>query len=113
LSVADPHHVRELLETAGFADVVFDAFDAQLPFGSVEDARELLGQIGPTSRLLGGADPEETRVAQAALSDALRANFVRGDVLLGAGVWIVSARPLRHDRGDGRSLRYPVRTPGA
>jgi SAM-dependent methyltransferase len=94
LSFADPHRVRDILETAGFAHAVFDAFDAQLPFGSVEDASELLGQIGPTSRLLGGADPEETRVAQAALCDALRANLVNGEVLLDAGVWIVTARPI-------------------
>lgn len=91
LAFADPVRVRGILESAGFGNVAFDPFDAQLPFGSVPKATELLSNIGPTSRLLGGANADEVRIATAALDDAMRAEAKDGRVTLGAGVWIVRA----------------------
>jgi SAM-dependent methyltransferase len=93
LSFADPDHVRGILEVAGFSDIAFAAFDAQLPFGDVAEASGLVSKIGPTSRLLGDANAQEFAVAMAALQDAMRSHNIDGEVMLGAGVWIVSAKP--------------------
>lgn len=91
LAFADPNRVRGILESAGFSNVAFDAFDAQLPFGSIAEASELVTKIGPTSRLIEGANADEFAIAKVALDDAMRAHAVQGQVALGAGVWIVSA----------------------
>ena len=91
LSFADPERVRALLGRAGFRDVTFAAVDAELPFGTRAAACEFLSKIGPASRLLEGANERERDAALRALDAALNPHERDGDVLLGAGVWIVSA----------------------
>jgi SAM-dependent methyltransferase len=110
LAFADPNRVRAILEHAGFEDVQFEAFDARLTLGLGPRACELLSQIGPASRLLAGADDRARADAVVALDRALSAHETDGGVVLGGGVWIVSARPLpRPSRSAGESPPPQVR----
>ena len=92
LAFADPDHVRSVLERAGFDGVQFEAFNAKLPLGDRMRAIELVSQVGPTSRLLAGADDRARANAKLALDHAFKTHEMDGDIVLGAGVWIVSAR---------------------
>lgn len=93
LAFADPDRVRGILERAGFDDVQFARFDAGLPVGDRMSAGELLSQIGPTARLLSGANESARADAKRALDRALHMHEIDGEVVLGASVWIVAARP--------------------
>jgi SAM-dependent methyltransferase len=95
LAFADPNRVCRILEGADFADVRFDEFDARLRLGDRRSATQLLTHIGPAARLLALADDGARAEAERALEHALTAHESNGEVWLGAGVWIVSARPKR------------------
>ena len=97
LAFADATRVRRILEDAGFGEIRFEAYDARLPLGDRSDAVELLSRIGPTPRLLEGADDRSRERALFALDRALAAHERDGEVRLGAGVWIVRARPARDE----------------
>jgi len=102
LAFADPNRVRGILAQAGFEDVQFKAFDVKLVLGLRTSACELLSQIGIAARLLGEADDRARADAVVALDRVLRAHETNGDVVLGAGVWIVSARCSRPRRFRSR-----------
>ena len=93
LAFADATRVRDILERAGFERVRFEAFDAVLPLGTRASATELLSKIGPASRLIEGGSESERARAVLALDDVLSAHESHRRVRLGAGVWIVRARP--------------------
>ena len=91
LAFADTSRVRTILERAGFAEIRVEAFDAKLELGLRSSATELLSKVGPTSRLLEGADECERADALLALDEALIPHERDGEVRLGGGVWIVRA----------------------
>lgn len=93
LAFAEPSRVRGILEHAGFENIQFEAFDAKLSLGTLATATETVSRIGPASRLLEGADDPARADALLALNLALTPYESDGDVRLGAGVWIVRARP--------------------
>ena len=92
---ADPERVKRILGTAGFHAVTLEPVDVQSDVGSGKGMEEALVnamEIGPASRALRGASPETRAKAEAALRAVFTPLQKDGKVLLGAGIWIVTAR---------------------
>lgn len=92
-SFANPDRVRRILANAGFDGVAMEPFDTRTEIGqSLDDATDYLQGFGPVSRLLADASPAQKQRAAASLREAL-APFARTTpVMLGAAVWIVTAK---------------------
>jgi ubiquinone/menaquinone biosynthesis C-methylase UbiE len=91
----DPERVKRILSTAGFKSVALEPVDVESDIGAGKGLEEALVnamEIGPASRALRGASPETRAEAEAALRAALTPKQRDGKVLLGAGLWIVTAR---------------------
>jgi len=97
-SFAEPERVTRILTGAGFADVALEPADLELdlaagePGGGVEAALAHALEIGPASRALDGADPATYAAAAASIRTALTEHAAGDRVLLGAAIWIVTAR---------------------
>jgi ubiquinone/menaquinone biosynthesis C-methylase UbiE len=92
---ADPERVKRILSAAGFKSIALEPVDVQSDVGSGKGMEEALVnamEIGPASRALNGASPETRVKAEAALRAAFTPLQQDGKVLLGAGIWIVTAR---------------------
>jgi hypothetical protein len=92
---ADPERVKRILGNAGFTSIALEPVDLQLDVGSgkgLEEAVVNTREIGPASRALKDASPEIRAKAEAALRAALTPLQKDGKVLLGTGIWIVTAK---------------------
>jgi ubiquinone/menaquinone biosynthesis C-methylase UbiE len=91
----DPERVKRILGAAGFKGIALEPVDVQSDIGNGKGLDEALVnamEIGPASRALNGAAPETRAKAEAALRAAFTPLQKDGKVLLGAGLWIVTAR---------------------
>jgi hypothetical protein len=91
----DPERVKRILSAAGFKDVALEPVDVQSDISNGQGMAEALVnamEIGPASRALQGAAPEARAKAEAALRTVFTPLQKDGKVLLGAGIWIVTAR---------------------
>ncbi len=91
-SLADPDHVRTVLRAAGFGSIELRPLNVLLPAGTRAEAVQLFLRVGSLSRALAGASEDERAAVNAALEEALRDYESSGEVELGAGLWLVSAR---------------------
>jgi len=92
---ADPARVQRILGAAGFKSIALEPVDLQLDVGSGQGLDEAVAntlEIGPASRALKGQPPETRAKAEASLRAALAPLQKDGKVLLGAGIWIVTAK---------------------
>jgi SAM-dependent methyltransferase len=91
---ADPDKVERWLAAAGFREIAFERFDAEVVLSeeSRSDAVEFALNAGPASRLLGDATPEERARVRAELAGRLAALPSDRRVTLGGSTWIVTAR---------------------
>jgi SAM-dependent methyltransferase len=88
---ADAERVRDILASAGFADITIAPVDAEIGGNSLADSLTLALRIGPLGARLREAPEFRPMVAQA-VGDAL-APYVRdGGVWMPSAVWIVTAR---------------------
>ena len=91
---AEADYVRDLLRDAGYADVACDPLEGTLRLGgSLDEALEFQGQIGPLSRVLAELDDSTRAQALAAARKALLPHMSDAGLELGAACWLVSARP--------------------
>jgi SAM-dependent methyltransferase len=91
-SFADLGRVRRILAGAGFDRITAEPFDTELRLGAnLDEAVAHVAEIGPVSRMLADASPEQRSVALAALHDALAGHARKSPFSLGGAVWIVSA----------------------
>jgi len=91
----DPERVKRILGAAGFKSVNLEPVDVQSDVGSGKGMDEAITntmEIGPASRALNGASAETRAKAEASLRAALAPMQKDGKILLGAGIWIVTAR---------------------
>jgi SAM-dependent methyltransferase len=93
---ADENRVSRILTDAGFTDVAAVRHDIPIVLagGDLETAVELLLEIGPTGRALADAGADETlrtRIA-ADLREGLRPYLTPAGVVLGASIWVTTAR---------------------
>jgi SAM-dependent methyltransferase len=93
-ALGDPEDVRRVLAGGGFADVALEDVREMLSVGggSVDDAVELLLELGPTGAALREADPAARPRVAAAVREALVPFATRGRVRLPSAAWIVTAR---------------------
>ena len=92
---ADTQRVSDILATAGFVDVGFEAVDRPVDLGSLEQAMAWLTSMGPAAGPLREADDANRARAEAAMRDALGAAMTDGRVVLAGAAWVVTAkRPL-------------------
>ncbi len=91
----DPERVKRILGAAGFKEVALEPVDVETDISNGKGMTEALVnamEIGPASRALQGAAPEARAKAESALRTAFTPLQRDGKVLLGAGIWIVTAR---------------------
>ena len=91
-SLADADHARTVLRAAGFGSIELRPLNVLLPAGTRAQAVELFSQVGSLSRALAGASADERAAVKATLDEALRDYESSGEVELGAGLWLISAR---------------------
>jgi hypothetical protein len=81
-----------VLRAAGFGSIELRPLNVLLPAGTRAEAVQLFLRVGSLSRALAGASEDERAAVNAALEEALRDYESSGEVELGAGLWLVSAR---------------------
>ena len=91
-SFAKRERVEEILTTAGFGNVTFEAVDSPVALGSVENALEWLSAMGPAAQSLREAKEEDRAAAVQAIREALAAKASDERVVLNGATWVVSAR---------------------
>ncbi len=92
-SFADLSRVRRILTGAGFDRMTAEPFDTGLAMGSsLDDATAHLSEIGPVSRMLSDATPEQRSEAMAALRARLAPFSSTTPVTMGGAIWIITAR---------------------
>lgn len=90
---ADPGRVRRILANAGFDAITLKPFEANIEIGhSLDDATDYLKEFGPISRLLTDATPAQKEQATIALREALTPFAGTTPIMLGAAVWLVTAK---------------------
>ncbi|MBU6506744.1 MAG: methyltransferase domain-containing protein [Alphaproteobacteria bacterium] len=94
-SFADPTRVERILGSAGFAAVTMTPHDLSFDIaagGGLETSVGYMLDIGPASRTFDKGDPAARAKVEAALRAGLKPHVKGKSVLLGAGIWIVTAR---------------------
>lgn len=93
---ADPERVHDILDAAGWQDIVFHAFEFAMVVGDGDDplaeAVKFNLRIGPAARLVRDAGPEAEAAAPALLAQALAPYLKDGKLGLPGSVWLVSAK---------------------
>ncbi len=94
-SLADPDRVRELLDGAGFVDVVIEPGPSHGDLGGADDieaaARRAIEQNPGLAPGFAAATPEARSAAVAAAVEVMSSHVVDGRVVMGAATWIVTA----------------------
>lgn len=90
---ADEAYVRQVLETAGWADIAVERFDTRIALGrDTTEAADFLIEMGPAGPALAEAGAETRRRAHADLRAALEDHAGTGGVRMDYSTWIVTAR---------------------
>ncbi|MCA0908948.1 class I SAM-dependent methyltransferase [Qipengyuania gaetbuli] len=92
----DAEYVEQLLSSAGWRDIGFEAVDYPMIAGegvdAIEDALSYFLRIGPAAGAIAALDGEQRATAIERLRELMAANFDGGRVALPASSWIVTAR---------------------
>ena len=92
----DAGYVEQLLSSAGWRDIGFEAVDYPMIAGegvdAIEDALSYFLRIGPAAGAIAALDGEQRATAIERLRELMAANFDGGRVALPASSWIVTAR---------------------
>jgi SAM-dependent methyltransferase len=89
----DEDFVRGFLEPAGWSNVAFERFDADLKVGeTTEDAASFLIEMGPAAAPLAAASAETRALVARELIEALAEHARPDGVYLRSSSWIITAR---------------------
>jgi hypothetical protein len=95
-SLAARARLEGILKLAGFVEIAIDPFDAELlmatPEGGLEEATQFAVLLGPTARVLDGANDEVRGRVITAVRDALRPHVTSAGVTLKGATWLVTAK---------------------
>jgi SAM-dependent methyltransferase len=95
-ALADPERIRAILDEAGYQDVEVEGVETELSVGgglSLDEATEMMMQIGPTARVLQASADESARgPVRDSIREVLARHETADGVRMGAAVWVVSAR---------------------
>jgi SAM-dependent methyltransferase len=92
-SLADPDRVNGLLTATGFTDIQIDPINETvvLPEADVASMASLSQSVGPVREALRQVDDETRHQVAAAVTEALEAKVVDGELRLSAGALLVTA----------------------
>ncbi|HSI40639.1 MAG TPA: methyltransferase domain-containing protein [Xanthobacteraceae bacterium] len=90
-SFADPAHIQDTLERAGFKDISISAHDQAVTSGDLDATIRVLLRVGPLGRIV-RENPELRASAEACVRAALVERGNTAAVCLQAATWIVTAR---------------------
>jgi SAM-dependent methyltransferase len=90
--LAEREHVARVVATAGFTDLHLEPLDLPFALGSVDDAAGFGAEVGVVRTLFEDLTPDARAAAQDSLRVALAAHDGPDGVVLGSGVWLVTAR---------------------
>jgi ubiquinone/menaquinone biosynthesis C-methylase UbiE len=91
-SLADPARVRHVLQAAGFSGIELVPLATSMRIGgTIGDAVEFAGKVGPAARALSGGDAAQRAAAEAAIGAAFAAYAGAGGIVLPGACWLVRA----------------------
>lgn len=90
-SFADPYVVRQILERAGFSDIVITAHDELVSSGDIEAMLAVVSRVGALGKIL-RENPELRDKTLPAVRSALAEHAGPDGVRLRAAIWVVTAR---------------------
>jgi SAM-dependent methyltransferase len=91
---ADAERVRRILTAGGFRDVRVEGHDVSIALGggtSLEDATSLVMDLGPLARVMVDASPQQRRVVEDEVRDAISGSMTPRGVEMPGAIWIVTA----------------------
>lgn len=91
-SFANCERVTDILSSAGFEDIEFEAVGRPINMGTVDEALEWLTHMGPAAQPLREARESERGAALAAMRKVLSEAATDGRVALNGATWVVSAK---------------------
>lgn len=91
--LADPVHVRAVLDAAGFLDIAIEALDRPLLLGADADAAfDFVRRMGIVKGLTQDLDEADRQRALDAVHQLLRTSAAEEGVQFGGGAWLTTAR---------------------
>ncbi len=90
-SLAKRERVTDILNSAGFAGIEFEAVDRAIDMGTVDEALQWLSNMGPAAQPLRDASEPDRAAALQAMHAALTTAASAGRVVLNGASWVVSA----------------------
>lgn len=90
-SFAKRERVVDILASAGFSGIEFEALDRDIDLGSLDQAMAWLTHMGPAAQPLREANEDHRALALDAMREALGNEERHGRVVLNGATWVVSA----------------------
>jgi ubiquinone/menaquinone biosynthesis C-methylase UbiE len=90
-SLADPEHLKNILQSAGFTNINLEPVDKAMPLGHVDDAVSFLLKLGPAADAVKEASEEEEVAVTAAIRKVLEKYNTTDGVVAPAATWIATA----------------------
>lgn len=87
---ADPNFLRDVLQTAGFSQIVIEPFDLPVSSGGLDETLSVLLRVGPLGKIV-REHPELRETVEPQLRTALESRVILGRVSLNAAIWVVAA----------------------
>ncbi|MBK6659085.1 MAG: class I SAM-dependent methyltransferase [Proteobacteria bacterium] len=91
-SFAKRERVSDILSSAGFGAIEFEALDRGIDLGSLDEAMAWLTHMGPAAQPLREANEDHRALALDAMREALGNEERNGRVVLNGATWVVKAR---------------------
>ncbi|MCH7911110.1 MAG: class I SAM-dependent methyltransferase [Candidatus Hydrogenedentes bacterium] len=91
---ADPDHVKTILTDAGYTDIRIDPYTQEAILGgggSLEDSIDFIFSIGPMSRVVKDATPEQLKKIRASVTEALGPYHTPDGIKMDSATWVVTA----------------------
>jgi SAM-dependent methyltransferase len=91
---ADAERVERILTAGGFRDVRVEGHDVGIALGggtSLEEATKLVMDLGPLARVMADASPQERRVVEDEVREAISGSMTPRGVEMPGAIWIVTA----------------------
>ena len=93
-SFAKRERVTDIVTSAGFSGIEFEAVDRPIDLGSLDEAMDWLTNMGPAAQPLREANDDDRAAALDAMREALGNAERNGRVVLNGATWVVSALTL-------------------
>ncbi|MGR8949320.1 MAG: class I SAM-dependent methyltransferase [Gammaproteobacteria bacterium] len=93
-SLSDPQRFRDILGNANFVNIEFSKVDATLNLGNVEEALEIVCNLGPAAAAMREASSEARDETIKVLRGVLQKHETAQGVIMNAATWLVKAQTV-------------------